>query len=91
MAEYIDRNMIFSVWRSMPDPASADSLIAAIHQTPHADVAPVRHIAPIYCGPDEYYGRWIRCPICDFDLNTAKAAFCGGCGAKIDRGADNEV
>ena len=25
MAEYIDRNKIFSVWRSMPDPASVDS------------------------------------------------------------------
>lgn len=60
-------------------------------ELPHADVAPVRHIAPINCGSDEYYGRWIRCPNCDFDLNTSEAAFCGGCGAKIDRGADNEV
>lgn len=41
MKEYIEREKIFSIWRSMPNPASAASLSAAIHQTPAADVAPV--------------------------------------------------
>lgn len=51
---------------------------------PCADVEPVRHVAPIRCGIDEYYGEWVRCPNCDFDLNTNVAKFCGGCGAKMD-------
>lgn len=55
-----------------------------IDQIPAADVEPVRHVAPIDCGMDEYYGGWVRCPNCDFDLNTSVAKFCGGCGAKMD-------
>lgn len=42
MADYIDREKIFSIWRSMPAPASVTSLAAAISQTPAADVAEVR-------------------------------------------------
>ena len=41
MAEYIDREKIFSIWRSMPAPASVTSLAAAISQTPAADVVEV--------------------------------------------------
>lgn len=37
MADYIDRERIFSIWRSMPAPASVTSLAAAISQTPAAD------------------------------------------------------
>lgn len=48
-----------------------------------ADVEPVRHVAPIRCGIDEYYGEWVRCPNCDFDFNASAAKFCGGCGAKM--------
>lgn len=51
---------------------------------PAADAEPVRHVAPIYCGMDEYYGGWVRCPNCDFEVNTSVAKFCGGCGAKMD-------
>lgn len=47
MADYISRDEIFSVWRSMPRPASVSSLTDAINQTPAADMEPV-------C-------RWIPC------------------------------
>lgn len=43
MADYIRRDEIFSVWRSMPKPASISSLTEAINRTPAADVEPVRH------------------------------------------------
>lgn len=49
MTDYISRDEIFSVWRSMPKPASISSLVDAINRTPAADVEPVRH------------GRWIPC------------------------------
>lgn len=55
-----------------------------IKSLPAADVKPVRHVTPIYCGMDEYYGGWVRCPSCDFELNTSAARFCGGCGAEMD-------
>lgn len=83
MSDYISRDEIFSVWRSMPKPASISSLTDAINRTPAADVEPVRYVTPISCGIDEYYGEWVRCPNCDFDLNTSAAKFCGGCGAKM--------
>ena len=38
MAEYIEREKIFSIWRRMPDPASIASLSKAISLTPAADV-----------------------------------------------------
>ena len=87
MADYIDREKIFSIWRSMPAPASVTSLAAAISQTPAADVAPVRH------------GRWMTtdayphhlyCSVCyktyaknakwvnELDLPTN---YCPNCGA----------
>lgn len=87
MADYIDREKIFSIWRSMPAPASVTSLAAAISQTPAADVAPVRH------------GRWLTtdayphhlyCSVCyktyaknakwvnELDLPTN---YCPNCGA----------
>lgn len=43
MSDYISRDKIFSVWRSMPKPASISSLTEAINRTPAADVEPVRH------------------------------------------------
>lgn len=64
--------------------------IEAIKGLPAADVKPVRHVVPIRCGMDEYYGEWVRCPNCDFDLNTSVAKFCGGCGAKM-RGTRSEM
>ena len=48
MAEYIERSEIFRVWKNIPFPASVTSLSAAIHQTPAADVAPVRHGQAFY-------------------------------------------
>lgn len=41
MSDYISRDKIFSVWRSMPKPASISSLTDAINRTPAADVEPV--------------------------------------------------
>lgn len=38
MAEYIERDKIFSIWRSMPATVSVKSLSAAIHQTPAIDI-----------------------------------------------------
>ena len=50
MADYIDREKIFSIWRSMPAPASVTSLAAAISQTPAADVVEVT-----FCKDCRYY------------------------------------
>lgn len=56
---------------------------------PCADVEPVRRVTPICLKPDEYYGKWLLCPSCGFDLNAWGAKFCGGCGAKMDLEDDN--
>lgn len=83
MTDYISRDEIFSVWRSMPKPASISSLVDAINRTPAADVEPVRHGRWIPCSerlPDmpgdylvctknEYYGT----------KNVSKRYFNGGC------------
>ena len=96
MADYIDREKIFSIWRSMPAPASVTSLAAAISQTPAADVAEVRH------------GRWMTtdayphhlyCSVCyktyaknakwvnELDLPTN---YCPNCGALMREGENGE-
>ena len=80
MADYIDRNKIFSIWRSMPAPASVVSLAAAISQTPAANVAPVRH------------GRWIelsrssKCSECGFETGKYEPPrrYCPECGSRMD-------
>ena len=82
MKEYIEREKIFSIWRSMPNPASAASLSAAIHQTPAADVAPVRH------------GRWKNggnglydtCSACGKEIYLAiPMNYCPACGARMNK------
>lgn len=91
MDDYIDREKIFSIWRSMPAPASVTSLAVAIIQTPAADVVEVRR------------GRWMTtdayphhlyCSVCyktyaknakwvnELDLPTN---YCPNCGAKMDK------
>lgn len=50
MSDYISRYEIFSVWRSMPKPASISSLTDAINRTPAADVEPV-----VRCRECRYY------------------------------------
>lgn len=86
MSDYISRYEIFSVWRSMPKPASISSLTEAINRTPAADVEPVRH------------GRWnvvegLRldnaiCSNCGrhFQAYYEAYSFCPNCGAKMDGG-----
>lgn len=97
MADYIDREKIFSIWRSMPAPASVTSLAAAISQTPAADVAEVRH------------GRWMTtdayphhlyCSVCyktyaknakwvnELDLPTN---YCPNCGARMGKEDEHEA
>lgn len=91
MTDYIDREKIFSIWRSMPAPASVTSLAAAISQTPAADVVEVRR------------GRWMTtdayphhlyCSVCyktyaknakwvnELDLPTN---YCPNCGARMGK------
>ena len=92
MTEYIDREKIFSIWRSMPAPASVTSLAAAISQTPAADVATVRH------------GRWEPgnpiCPVCgenkfkDLDADVWadwQPKFCPNCGARMGKEDEHEA
>ena len=95
MADYIDREKIFSIWRSMPAPASVTSLAAAISQTPAADVVEVRH------------GRWLTtdayphhlyCSVCyktyaknakwvnELDLPTNYCPNCGALMREIENG-----
>lgn len=82
MADYIRRDEIFSVWRSMPKPASISSLTEAINRTPAADVEPVRPT-----------GHWeiddgrnhCHCTNCLFgrDIKTQIGwDYCPNCGAK---------
>ena len=100
MSDYISRDEIFSVWRSMPKPASISSLTDAINRTPAADVEPVRH------------GRWIswedadncipspnrhECSVChdaaQVLVNKIEllSNYCPNCGAKMDlEGENNE-
>ena len=92
MADYIDRENIFSIWRSMPAPASVTSLAAAISQTPAADVAEVVH------------GKWEPgnpiCPVCgenkfkDLDADVWadwQPKFCPNCGARMEKEDEHEA
>ena len=96
MADYIDREKIFSIWRSMPAPASVTSLAAAISQTPAADVAPVRRGIE-----DErtYPGPGLKNNLCSVCGEIAGAwkeglepgrkwAYCPNCGALMNRKGD---
>lgn len=89
MADYIDREKIFSIWRSMPAPASVTSLAAAISQTPAADVVEVRH------------GRWIRdkwpsgthkviCSECR-EWSCKQSKYCPNCGARMEKEDEHET
>lgn len=86
MSDYIERDKIFSVWRSIPAPASLTSLAAAISLTPSADVAPVRHgrwndINPAVLKPGV---NWVcRCSECGCPQDY-KHNYCPNCGARMD-------
>lgn len=100
MSDYISRDEIFSVWRSMPKPASISSLTDAINRTPAADVEPVRHGRWVVDYPDGtiYEGAALRlmfalitCSECGqtFELmRIGKARYCT-CGAKMDLEDEN--
>ena len=103
MSDYISRDEIFSVWRSMPKPASISSLTDAINRTPAADVEPVRH------GRWEWYSHSYYCGFFDADgdpvyrdgvvyycsnpkcrrKTVIKENFCPSCGTKMDLEDDN--
>ena len=82
MADYIDREKIFSIWRSMPAPASVTSLAAAISQTPAADVVEVRH-GRLYLAEDAVF----RCSECGRICYELDAPYCY-CGARMDKEAN---
>ena len=94
MADYIDREKIFSIWRSMPAPASVTSLAAAISQTPAADVAEVRHGRWIGMEYDGYadgfpvYDLW-ECSECGEEVRgedvPSTHPWCHSCGARMDK------
>lgn len=101
MSDYISRDEVFSVWRSMPEPASISSLTDAINRTPAADVEPVRHGRWVVDYPDGtiYEGAALRlmfalitCSECGktFELaKIGKARYCT-CGSKMDLEEQNE-
>lgn len=90
MADYISRDEIFSVWRSMPKPASIASLTDAINQTPAADVEPVRHGRWIESHLLYYGAKQYECSLCwaeafwDKHRITEKYPCCPNCGSKMD-------
>ena len=100
MSDYISRDEIFSVGRSMPKPASISSLTDAINRTPAADVEPVRHGRWQVVYPDgaSCEGAALRtmfalivCSECGqtFELmRMGKPRYCI-CGAKMDLEDDN--
>lgn len=100
MADYIDREKIFSIWRSMPAPASVTSLAAAISQTPAADVVGVRHGRWIGIEYDGYadgcpvYDLW-ECSECGEEVKgedvPATHSWCHSCGARMDKEDEHEA
>lgn len=84
MSDYISRNEIFSVWRSMPKPASISSLTDAINRTPAADVEPVRHGQ--WGKRQGYLLEFAACSLCGKEIPTVGIIpnYCPNCGAKMD-------
>ena len=95
MTVYIKReyvvDAVLDVYYDTPDiDLSGEKFEAAILKIPVADVAPVRH------------GKWEcgkPCPVCGRDRFEGLDAdiwadweppYCPNCGAKMDRGADND-
>lgn len=103
MSDYISRDEIFSVWRSMPKSASISSLTDAINRTPAADVEPVRHASWSICVSDESF-LCLECSVCgrrvenidlhhlldavDYDEVLRRYPYCH-CGRKMDWGGKN--
>lgn len=103
MDDYIRRDEIFSVWRSMPKPASISSLTEAINRTPAADVGPVRHgrwesySSSRFCGTDKLGDPIYRDGTVYYCSNpkcrrktVVKENFCPSCGAKMDLEDEND-
>mgnify|MGYP004634084451 CR=1 FL=1 len=87
MSDYISRELAiedFEQYNQENSTWTPQRVKTLLMRIPTADVKPVRHVTPICCGSDEYYGKWRLCPSCGFDLNAWGAKFCGGCGAKMD-------
>ena len=103
MGDYISRDKIFSVWRSMPKPASIASLTDAINRTPAADVEPVRHgrwegySHSRYCGIDADGEPAFRDGVVYYCSNpkcrrktVIKENYCPSCGSKMDLEGEND-
>lgn len=92
MADYIRRDEIFSVWRSMPKPASISSLTEAINRTPAADVEPVRHGRWIHEETEGGFHVW-SCSRCGRGMNgnpKGTNLYCYHCGAIMDLEDEND-
>lgn len=90
MSDYISRDEIFSVWRSMPKPASISSLTEAINRTPAADVEQVRYgrwIVPP--PPDAYTYCKVVCSECHKVAGKHKTVYGPNCGAKMELEDEN--
>lgn len=89
MAEYIEREKIFSIWKSIPAPASVVSLSAAIHQTPAAEVAEVRHGRwefPVFTDDEDGLDPRVKCSECGgIEAAFARWKYCPNCGACMDK------
>lgn len=93
MAEYIEREKIFSIWKSIPAPASVVSLSAAIHQTPAADVVS-RAVYEQTAWERDIAMEQLAAHGIGFGEECEAAAFaswkyCPNCGARMDKGADH--
>ncbi len=91
MSDYISRDEIFSVWRSMPKPASISSLTDAINRTPAADVEPVRHGRWMHEETEGGFHIW-SCSRCGRGMNgnpKGTNLYCYHCGSKMDLEGEN--
>lgn len=97
MSDYISRDEIFSVWRSMPKPASIASLTDAINRTPAADVEPVRCGRWELHGNDDDISASYFCSLCGYNFDEdefldrwSHIRYCPNCGAKMDLEDEND-
>lgn len=89
MSDYISRDEIFSVWRSMPKPASVSSLTEAINRTPAAEVRAVRRGYWREDALNFSNGNYeLECPFCECQMAlngcSKNQEYCPHCGEKLD-------
>lgn len=94
MAEYIERQAAKDAFGRM-DTVIGKTTSMVIDSVPAADVAPVVHGRWIYDGGNEYVDHYHcdRCgqeiDLCNEIYTEPKPNYCGNCGAKMDKEADD--